>query len=226
MDPHDVDDLPPELQRRWPIAVGRAEDKLQRVQSNAQVATRLIRAAQRARSVTQRVVWLQRAATAWAQPFEGIAACRRGCSHCCHIPVMISRTEAALIGTAIGRSPAQPAHAIELDGTRSFEELHEAEARMHAARRFSEGCPFLVDGTCSIYAHRPMACRTLLNLDDDDLLCRLVPGVEVPVPYADATQLKAFYLAAQPNAELADIRDFFPQAHGERTGRMACDDSV
>ena len=83
---------------------------------------------------------------------------------------------------------------------------------MRAARQFGEACPFLVDGSCSIYAHRPMACRTHLNLDDDDLLCRLVPGIKVPVPYADATQLKAFYLAAQPNAELADIREFFPVA--------------
>ena len=56
-----------------------------------------------------------------------------------------------------------------------------------------------------------MACRLLLNLDDDDLLCRLVPDREIPVPYADATQLKALFLLAQAAVPLADIRAFFPQ---------------
>ena len=208
----DLDHLPPSIRERWPIAVKRAEEKTQRLQSNAPAATRLVHAAQRARSVAQRVVWLQRAASAWAQPFDGVAACRRGCSHCCHIPVVISATEASLIGTAIGRAPEHPARTIQLSRMRSPEEYRDAESRMLSGRQFGEACPFLaVDHTCSIYAHRPLACRTLLNLDDDELLCRLVPQIEVPVPYADANQLKAFYLAAQPNAELADIRDFFPQ---------------
>jgi hypothetical protein len=55
-----------------------------------------------------------------------------------------------------------------------------------------------------------MACRLLLNLDDDDLLCRLVDGVEIPVPYANSGQLKTLFLMAQASSQLADIRDFFP----------------
>lgn len=212
MDLTNIDNLPPAPQARWPIAVKRAEDKVQRLESNACAAARLVLAAQRARSVTQRVVWLQRAATAWAQPFAGIAACRRGCSHCCHIPVAISHTEAALIGAAIGRTPQLPMHPVVRSQTQTPAQFQEAESRLGAANPSGEARPFLVDSACSIYAHRPMVCRTLLNLDDDDLLCRLVPGVDVPVPYADATRLKALYLAAQPNAELADIRAFFPRA--------------
>ncbi|RCW65155.1 hypothetical protein DES41_11379 [Pseudorhodoferax soli] len=56
-----------------------------------------------------------------------------------------------------------------------------------------------------------MACRLLLNLDDDDLLCRLVPGQDIPVPYANSGQLKTLYLMAQASTPLADIRDFFPR---------------
>ena len=55
-----------------------------------------------------------------------------------------------------------------------------------------------------------MACRLLLNLYDDDLLRRLVPGQAIPVPYARAGVLKGFALLAQPTAKLADIREFFP----------------
>ena len=51
----------------------------------------------------------------------------------------------------------------------------------------------------------------LLALDRDDLLCRLVPGHAIPVPYADARMLKGLYLLAQPAARLADVRGFFPQ---------------
>jgi hypothetical protein len=55
-----------------------------------------------------------------------------------------------------------------------------------------------------------MACRLLLNLDDDALLCELIPGQTVPVPYANSEQLKMLYLMANVASPLADIRDFFP----------------
>ena len=55
-----------------------------------------------------------------------------------------------------------------------------------------------------------MACRTLINLDDDDLLCQHSEGGQAKVPYADATKLKAFALMAQADTLYADIRDFFP----------------
>jgi hypothetical protein len=156
------------------------------------------------------VVWLQRAASAWAQPLQDVAACRRGCAHCCHIPVTISAIEAALIRRHVRRAPATPAQAVRLD---AFTDLSDTMAALQAlgGQTPPSPCPFLHEGACSIYDARPMACRLLLNLDDDDLLCRLVPDQEIPVPYADATQLKALFLLAQPATPLADIRAFFPQ---------------
>ncbi|KWT71765.1 MULTISPECIES: YkgJ family cysteine cluster protein [unclassified Variovorax] len=204
-----ISNLPQQQRERLPLATQRARDKLASLTVDASAGS-LIRASQKARTAAQRVVWLQRAASARAKPMEAVSACRNGCSHCCHIPVTISRTEAELIGTAVRRSPARPAHAIELAKLRTPEDLHDAQAALQAATPVGEPCPFLADGACSIYAHRPLACRMLLNLDDDDLLCRLVPGESVPVPYADATTLKALSLMAQPNAAFADIREFFP----------------
>lgn len=83
-----------------------------------------------------------------------------------------------------------------------FEALEEATAALAAISGQVEPspCPFLRDGGCSVYDVRPMACRLLLNLDDDDLLCQLVHGQAIPVPYANGQQLKAVFQMAQPAA--------------------------
>lgn len=71
-------------------------------------------------------------------------------------------------------------------------------------------CLFLQAGRCLVYELRPMTCRTLLNLDDDDHLCRHADGESAQVPYADATKLEVFALMAQAGKQYADIREFFP----------------
>ncbi len=204
----DLSLLPADLQERWPLAAERASRKLAGLSENP-AAWRLVQAAQRAPNARQRVVWLQRAADAWAAPMRAVAACKAGCSHCCHTPVTITRLEADLIGRATGRTPASPARSVRLDDHETLAAAIEAQAELQEPG-WPGPCPFLADGRCSVYAARPMACRLLLNLDDDDLLCRLIEGTPVPVPYANAGQLRAVYLLAQPGAELADIRAFFP----------------
>lgn len=205
----DLAQLPAHVQERWPLAVERARRKLAGVASNP-AAWRLVQAAQRAPSARQRVVWLHRAADAWAAPQQAVAACREGCNHCCRTPVTITRLEAGLIGRAAGRTPVAPARSVRLAEHETLESAIEAHAEMEVASGWPGPCPFLSDGRCSVYAARPMACRLLLNMDDDDLLCRHVEGTPIPVPYADSSRLKALYLLAQPGAELADIRAFFP----------------
>lgn len=206
----DVSELPHDVQERLPIAVERAHRKVRTVQPSRE-AEQLVRAAQKASTASQRVVWLQRAASAWAKPIEKVAACRKGCAHCCHISVTISGVEAATIGRHVGVKPAQPDKAVHLQ---SLQDMQQAlsEVQTISARTESSPCPFLVDNACSIYEARPMACRLLLNLDDDELLCKLIPGQAVPVPYANSDQLKTLYLMAQVASPLADIREFFPTA--------------
>lgn len=171
-------------------------------------AAPLLRAAKNARSVAARVLWLQRAASAWAKPLEPLAACARGCTHCCHIPVAITDVEARLIGEKIGRPPAA------ISGAPSLSEVLAGGVVLPgtpvSTDRYASPCPFLRGDECSIYQHRPIACRTQVNLDVDARLCELRPGVEPKVPYADATVLKAAYVMAQPAARWADVRAFFP----------------
>lgn len=77
-------------------------------------------------------------------------------------------------------------------------------------------CPFLSnepDGGCTIYATRPLACRNLVNLDKDDLLCKLVDGGKITVPYLGRveSQLGAM-LVLGPKLRIADLRDWFGKA--------------
>lgn len=204
----DLDHLPGYVRERWPQAVERARRKVAGAIPSSHAA-QLVKAAQRASSAPQRVTWLHRAASAWAQPLQQLSACRSGCSHCCHTPVTISGIEADLIGQHAGVTPAKPMQAVSLQTFKDLQEAADALAAISAKVEPSP-CPFLSDGNCSVYDVRPMACRLLLNLDDDDLLCQLVPGQAIPVPYANGQQLKAFFLVAQPTAPWADIRDFFP----------------
>lgn len=208
MHPSELSTLPEDVRERWPVAVGRAARKAKSVLPNRD-ANQLVKIAQKAGTASQRVIWLQRAASAWTKPLEAVAACRRGCDHCCHISVTITAVEADLIGRHVRIKPAIPSNAIRLQS------LMQQDGAVPAVEAISAlaapaPCPFLKDGACSVYEVRPMACRLLLNLDDDDLLCRLVPGQDVPVPYADASQLRTLFLMAQANTPMADIRDFFP----------------
>lgn len=183
----------------------RVRTTLSRAQPNSHADT-LLRRAITASSTSARVMWLRQAASAWAEPVAQVSACRKGCSHCCHIPLAVSDIEARLISQRTGRpmravpdapSTGQVAAGSTLPGTPADD------------AGYTRPCPFLRDGECSIYEHRPLACRTHLNLDEDDFLCRLRPGMEVEVPYADATLLKAAFVDLQPAARWADIRAFF-----------------
>ena len=190
---------------RLPIAIRRAEEKTKDLQQDL-AADSLIQAAQRAKTVTQRIVWLQRAATAWARPLETVATCKKGCAHCCRIPITISRKEADLIARATGRAVAAPLRPVRPADLRDDAAVAKASARLQHWKT-GIACPFLDD---SSYSARPLACRVLLNLDDDDLLCRHSESGPADVPYADSRLIRALALVAQPAEVLADIRDFFP----------------
>lgn len=84
------------------------------------------------------------------------SACRNGCGHCCYQGVSVSRLEAERIQAATGRrfnpKAAQPK-------TGDVERLT------------GVACPFLVEERCSIYAVRPLACRTHFNMSDTTEVC-------------------------------------------------------
>lgn len=138
---------------------------------------------------------LRRLAEQFSAAAVPYSACQRRCTHCCHIPVAVSTTEARLIGKAVGRVPAT---------------LVESAWLRSKPYGYSHPCTFLKSGRCSIYEHRPLACRVHLNLDRDDLLCRLIPDKTVPVPLANVISFQLLYAKLTQGDLLADIREHFP----------------
>lgn len=200
-----------ELRQRLAVACEHAQAMVVQASVDA-AAARLLEVAQRASTAPSRVLWLHRAADAWAKPLAALSACRPGCSHCCYIPVAMTDVEARLLGERVGRKPAQMDKALRAEAALA-DRLGPVRLPGAPAKNagYSDPCPFLSHGRCSIYEHRPLACRVHLNMDVDDYLCALRDdGVEVDVPYADATTLKVAHFLVQPTAKWADIRYFFP----------------
>lgn len=193
---HDVSSLPAYIQERTPLAEAHA---LAAVAKGDQTEVRRVNAmigvAARSSTTGKRIHWLQQAGQVMADAYGPHAACKAGCSHCCHIPVKITQAEAVHLGRQIGRKPMP------------VDKLPEEQI----IKGYEAPCPFLVDNKCSVYKHRPTVCRTHLNLDKDDLLCQLQPGMTVPVPYLDTRPLVAASFAILgPLQPIADIRRWFP----------------
>lgn len=196
----DTTGLPAEVAARLPAAMTHAHAQAARAWAvleprRSELNVRLRNCLDPVRPRIKRLEQLRALAQTVNEASMPFAACKAGCSHCCHIPVSLSALEAQLIGKAIGRKPAEP------NGSFIAEDWG-----------YRYPCPFLKDSRCSIYEHRPLSCRTHLNLDVDALLCRLVPGAAVPVPYMDMTRFQMAYIEITHNQPLSDIRAFFPAA--------------
>ena len=112
------------------------------------------------------------------------------------LDVSVPRSEAMLIGKMTGKRVSEPSVTFPID--------------QPPAKSFvGSPCPFLTEGSCSIYAHRPLLCRTLVNLDRSPKLCELVPNATIPVPYLNTTTLRAAFTIVTQSEDFADIREWF-----------------
>lgn len=130
------------------------------------------------------------------EPCQPLLPCREGCAHCCHIAVTISSVEAEEIGRLVGRSPVS----FKEDGDLDYAHFHGVP------------CPFLRQDICSIYDHRPLACRSHVALDEDNLLCSATPlgRADVGVASLDMTVVKLAFMGMNQGRHIGDIREFFP----------------
>ena len=107
-------------------------------------------------------------------------ACARGCAHCCTTWVEASAPE--VLYAVASMSPAERA-----DYTKSVDDACSRTGGLSYEARergSTTPCPILRDNVCSLYAGRPLTCRTAVSTDA--ALChrayRLFSGEDIPAP--------------------------------------------
>ncbi|HEX3665963.1 MAG TPA: YkgJ family cysteine cluster protein [Rhizomicrobium sp.] len=87
-------------------------------------------------------------------------ACGKGCSHCCVSWVAVSAPEALFVRNAI---PAAKMAATRESVSR-MSQLTFGKSP-HERLAMAVPCPLLIDRICSVYAHRPIVCRTAVSIN-------------------------------------------------------------
>jgi hypothetical protein len=130
---------------------------------------------------------------------DGLVACKKGCSYCCHMPVVVSQVEAEYIAkqTGIKAATIQP---------KNPEDIVEWVDR-------DKPCPFLRNDMCSIYAFRPMNCRTHVSFENSNEKCHFDSKSKIAMTDRDSSfpgVMQAFRgLLLKCGPVSGDIRDYF-----------------
>jgi len=90
--------------------------------------------------------------------------CEKGCSWCCYQPVYMTTQEAILIYEFIHQAFDDNQRAKILSNAQSKYKLTKG-LEEEKKQKIKFACPFLSEGSCSIYSVRPMACRIYLSSD-------------------------------------------------------------
>lgn len=173
-----------EFMKAMPPELTNREDTIQRKLASENASSR---------NKLQKIYSLMTELVKTAEPY---VACSNGCSACCKMNVMISQFEANFIEEGTGIKSAQLARTL-----------------IHPQEKFvGIPCPFLKDGSCSIYEMRPFACRKHLCFDTSPYWCDPAQSLKAEVPmiefsgaqdaFIDVTRMKT-------GGVFADIRDFF-----------------
>ena len=129
-----------------------------------------------------------------AASIQPYTVCVKGCSHCCFIDVGVLFVEAQYIQMNLG---------IRADPGVSWSENYVGKGIP---------CNFLSrEGTCTVYAHRPFACRTFHAFDDpkycaDNSAHATYTGKSHPLLIKISVVLESL----NQDRPIRDIRDFFP----------------
>ena len=88
-------------------------------------------------------------------------ACAKGCAYCCHTFVAATPPEVFRLADAVrgGRAAGMSSAVVRARGA----PLVGIPPGDRIGRKLA--CPLLVDGACSVYRHRPLACRQATSTD-------------------------------------------------------------
>lgn len=106
-------------------------------------------------------------ARAWLGVLNGKTAtihCRKGCSGCCSLAVHASFPEAATVSATLTIPQQKSLSRYVEQLTAELPELTDMKSYLRRHRENIGPCPFLDNqGSCGIYAVRPLTCRALLS---------------------------------------------------------------
>lgn len=118
-------------------------------------------------------------------------ACKKGCSHCCHIRVSASAPEILFTAKIIRQRGAGLAARVEAA------HLHTKDYDIQARARHPHPCPLLENDACSIYELRPLTCRFAASADA--AICarsyRNLSGENIPTPLLNLRGSNAYAVA-------------------------------
>jgi hypothetical protein len=143
-------------------------------------------------------------ATEVNEAISPVAACRRGCSHCCRQGLMNFEHEAVLLAEVSGREMfRQP-----------WRRQQEVDVDIDSTT--GKPCPFLVNDSCSVYEPRPVFCRlrNSLNEDPDDCAIDSRTGGQVTTYAADAIFIEPYVELSIRTSGLepvGSIHRYFPE---------------
>ena len=119
-------------------------------------------------------------------------ACRAGCDHCCSVPVDVQAHEVffAADHIQVNFSPAALTAVIQRLAAHRRRVAKWADDARASSR---QPCPLLAEGSCSIYAGRPEACRS--HHTNDAAVCaahQTDPATDLTKAYIPALRARMF----------------------------------
>lgn len=125
--------------------------------------------------------------SAIAGSFGRTVSCRKGCGVCCCQMVPLSPPEAGIIADVVDHLPRARKNSVLSAFTRALDIMEAAgikekissiystptdkKEKMEINRKYFDlniPCPFLVEGSCGIYPHRPSRCREYSVMSPSD----------------------------------------------------------
>jgi len=159
----------------------------------------LAQQAMRAKGKTIKITLLRELAGVLGKAAAGIVPCKANCAHCCKQPVLIALPEAEVMARELGIKMTMPT---------TFG--HEGNPAYIGA-----ACSFLDGDTCTIYDHRPFACRVYYAAGKDASNCEIIRGAPagnlLSIDVLKYHMVYAYSLGDNPaTIKYADLREFFP----------------
>jgi Fe-S-cluster containining protein len=102
--------------------------------------------------------------------FKPFSPCKKSCSKCCSIPVLVSNLEVTLIDQYLQSNIYNNIYKYK-------EKIRKDYSKQNKESVIGEEytgikCPFLKNDECIIYTVRPFVCRKYITFEDDNSKCR------------------------------------------------------